>query len=98
MKAPRGVRGAGAANIMGHTYDVPKDGIIKLVNPDHVETLKRHGFEVHETTEDLAEKIDNLEDAVALVTMIEEYGGEADDSMTLKKLRRLAKEAAGIGA
>jgi hypothetical protein len=96
MKAPRGVRGEGAANIMGHVYDVPKDGILKLVNPDHKAVLERHGFVTHETTEDLAEKIDGTEDKVALVIMIEEHGGEADEDMSLKKLRKLAKEVAGV--
>jgi hypothetical protein len=37
-----------------------------------------------------------MDDKDELVEFIEERGGEADNSMGLKKLRRLAREAAGI--
>lgn len=89
MKAPKNVDGA---NIEGHQYHV-KNGIIKVVSPTHVERLKRHGFVEYEDPADVAEKIDEIDDKGELVRMIEEHGGEADDSMSLKKLRRLAKEA-----
>lgn len=96
MQAPKGVN---AAVIEGHEYDVPKNGKIKVVNPNHVETLKRHGFtEVldEDNKEELSVKIDEMDDKDELVEFIEERGGEADNSMGTKKLRRLAREAAGI--
>jgi len=89
MKGPKGTT---TAVIEGHTYNVDKKGVIKLVSPTHIETLKRHGFEPHyeKVTDD---QIDKMEDKAALVELIEEHGGSADEEMTLKKLRRLAKEA-----
>lgn len=91
MKAPRRTT---SANIEGCTYDVPSDGIIQLVNPDHAAILKRHGFEMftpEPDPEELFAQIDAMEDKTDLVNFIEERGGEADDSMSSKKLRRLAK-------
>lgn len=94
MQAPKGCN---AAVIDGHEYDVPKDGKITVVNADHLETLKRHGFtEILEEPADLDVQIDAMDDKDELVEFIEERGGEADNSMGLKKLRRLAREAAGI--
>lgn len=96
MQAPRGCN---AANIEGHEYDIPASGKITVVNPNHVETLKRHGFtEIldKDDLEALEAKIADSDDKDELVEMIEERGGEADNSMGLKKLRRLAREAAGI--
>lgn len=94
MQAPKGTN---AAVILGHEYNVPKDGKITVVNPDHVETLKRHRFtEIVEEPADVDAQIDAMEDKDELVDFIEERGGEADNSMGLKKLRRLAREAAGI--
>lgn len=94
MQAPKGTN---AAVIEGHEYDVPKNGQITVVNADHVETLKRHGFtEIVEEPADVDAQIDGMDDKDELVDFIEERGGEADNSMGLKKLRRLAREAAGI--
>lgn len=87
MQAPKGTTGA---NIEGHEYDIPSNGKIKVVSPNHVETLKRHGFV--ETDADGEPDFDSM-DKDQLVTYIEERGGDADDSMSLKKLRRLAREA-----
>lgn len=97
MQAPKGV--SGEAVIEGHTYEIPKNGKIKVVSDEHIETLKRHGFEfsVDEMTkEELADKIDQTEDKDELVEFIEERGGTADNDMGFKKLKRLAREAAGI--
>lgn len=94
MQAPSGVN---SAVIEGHEYDIPKSGKIKVVNPAHVETLKRHGFtdSVDEMTrEEIEAKIDAYEDKDEIIEFIEERGGEADSSMGWKKLRRLATEAA----
>lgn len=98
MQAPKNTT---SANIEGHSYDIGKDGKIKVVSPSHVETLKRHGF--IESTEELSPeeieaKIDAMEDKQELVTFIEERGGEADTDMGFKKLRRLAREAAAGNA
>lgn len=95
MKAPNGTRGE--ALIEGHTYNIPKDGVIKVAQESHVETLIRHGFtHHHEEPVNVGEQIEAMEDKAELVTFIEERGGEADDSMSLKKLKRLAREAAGV--
>lgn len=94
MKAPDGVS---SAVIEGHEYDIPKSGKIKVVNPNHVETLKRHGFTESEdemSREELEAKIEAYEDKDELIEFIEERGGEADNSMSFKKLRRLAHAAA----
>lgn len=92
MKAPKGTN---TALIEGHTYDVGADGVIKVVSDTHVETLKRHGFVEHFVEEaDIEERIAAMEDKDELVSFIEERGGEADNSMSTKKLRRLALEAA----
>lgn len=94
MQAPRGVH---AAVIEGHEYTIGKDGKIKVVNDTHLETLERHGF-VESHQEDSPEEIDALiegmDDKADLIKFIEERGGEADDSMGFKKLRRLARDAA----
>lgn len=94
MIAPKGVT---SAVIEGHEYDIGKGGKIKVVNENHIETLERHGFvESHE--KDSPEEIDNLiesmDDKDELIKFIEERGGEADDSMGFKKLRRIARDAA----
>lgn len=95
MKAPRGT--TGEAVIEGHTYNIPKDGVITVAQESHVGTLKRHGFtDHHEDPVDLETQIDGMDDKDELVEFIEERGSEADNSMGLKKLRRLAREAAGI--
>lgn len=98
MQAPRGTT---SANIEGHAYDVPKDGKITVVNPLHVETLKRHGFTeilAKDDKEALETQIDafGADDKDELVEFIEERGGDADNSMGLKKLKRLARDAAGL--
>lgn len=95
MKAPEGTRGE--ASIEGHTYDIPKNGVITVISETHVETLKRHGFTQHfEEPKDIGKQIDDMDDKDELVEFIEERGGEADNSMGLKKLKRLARAAAGI--
>lgn len=91
MKAPANIT---AANIHGHSYKIGKDGVIQVVNPSHIPTLRRHGFLDHfPKTEDAEAQIDAMDDKDELVKFIEERGGEADSSMGLKKLRRLAKES-----
>ena len=95
MQAPRGVN---SATILGHSYgNIGKDGIIKVVNTDHIPILTQHGFEPaadqEEDREELEAKIDRMDDKDKLVTFIEERGGEADNEMSFKKLRRLAKES-----
>lgn len=87
MKAPKGTN---SANIEGQEYEIPKNGIIKVKNENHIETLRRHGFvEAEAEGEPHWESMSDDE----LITYIEEHGGEADDSMKTKKLIRLAKEA-----
>ena len=94
MQAPKGMT---TANIEGHTYDIPKNGTITVAQESHVETLRRHGFtDALDEPQDAAEFIENCTDKDELVEFIEERGGEADNDMGLKKLRRLAREAAGI--
>lgn len=92
MQAPKGTNGA---NIHGHEYKIPKDGVITVVNADHVETLRRHGFTEVEEVQDVHERIDETDDKDELVTIIEEHGGEADNELSLKKLRKAAHEAVG---
>jgi hypothetical protein len=41
MQAPKGTT---TANIEGHTYEIPKSGIITVAQDSHLETLRRHGF------------------------------------------------------
>lgn len=94
MQAPKAVN---SAVIEGHEYDIPKDGKIKVVNPSHIPTLKRHGFveSFEEASEEEVEAmIADMDDKDKLVEFIEERGGEADNKMGFKKLRRLAREAA----
>ena len=94
MKAPKGTT---VANIEGVTYDVPKSGVVKVLADSHYETLKRHGFTDHyEEPEDVGAQIEAIEDKDELVEFIEERGGEADNSMSFKKLRRLARQAAEL--
>lgn len=94
MQAPKGTT---SANIEGHSYDVPKNGIITVAQENHIETLRRHGFtDVIEDGKDADEFIEACDDKDELVEFIEERGGEADNSMGMKKLKRLAREAAGI--
>src|SRR3546814_16532082 len=45
MKAPEGP--SGEASIEGHSYEIPKSGVITVISETHVETLKRHGFTQH---------------------------------------------------
>lgn len=95
MKAPDGTRGE--ASIEGHTYEIPNSGVITVISETHVETLKRHGFTDHfEEPKDIGKQIDEMDDKDELVEFIEERGGDADNSMGLKKLKRLARAAAGI--
>lgn len=94
MQAPKGVN---SANILGQEYDIPKNGIITVKNEDHVEVLKRHGFvEAPDDPRAVAKQIEEMDDKDDLVEFIEERGGEADNSMGLKKLKRLAREAANV--
>lgn len=94
MKAPKDVS---SANIQGHTYEVPKNGVIRVLSETHIPDLVRHGFsEHHEEPVDIAAAIDAMDDKDELVTFIEERGGEADTDLSLKKLKRLAREAAGV--
>lgn len=91
MKAPEGMK---SAEIEGHSYDIPKSGVVEVRNAGHIDTLRRHGFIDHfESPEDAEKMIDDMDDKDELVKFIEERGGEADNSMGLKKLRRLAKES-----
>lgn len=92
MQAPKGMR---SATILGHQYEIPANGKTKIVNPDHLGELRRHGFEDcdAESVEELEVKIANTDDKNWLVEFIEEHGGDADTSMSTKKLRRLATEA-----
>lgn len=94
MQAPKGTT---EAVIEGHRYEIPSSGKITVVNPDHVATLRRHGFidSVAElSTEELEAKIEAMDDKQQLVDFIEERGGEADTDMSFKKLRKLALAAA----
>lgn len=94
MQAPKGTN---AANIMGHEYEIGKDGKITVVNVDHIEVLTRHGFVesfVEASPEEVAALIENMDNKTDLVNFIEERGGDADEDMSFKKLRRLATEAA----
>ncbi len=86
MKAPAGTTGA---TIEGHEYELSKKGVIQVKNETHIETLKRHGF-VETDGETEEPKWDKMEDE-ELVTYIEEHGGDADISMSNKKLMKLAK-------
>jgi hypothetical protein len=93
MQAPKGVT---EAVIEGHTYAVPKDRKVRVISDSHIPTLLRHGFT--ESTpeyspEELEKIIEDMDEKDALIAFIEEHGGEADDSMGFKKLKRLAREA-----
>jgi len=93
-RAPRGVH---TAVIQGHTYDVPKTGVITIVSDTHSADLLRHGFEPHyEEPVDVAQQIEDMTDRDLLVEFIEERGGEAVNTFSIKKLKRLAREAAQI--
>lgn len=87
MKAPKGVD---SATIEGQEYEVPKNGVVKVKNPNHIETFKRHGFV--ETDAQSEPDWDAMSDK-ELITYIEEHGGDADATMKTRKLVRLAKEA-----
>jgi hypothetical protein len=95
MQAPK--NSGSTANIEGHQYHIPESGKIEVVSEDHIETLKRHGFLDCEgkNREELEQFIEESESKDELVKFIEERGGEADDSMGFKRLRRLATEALG---
>lgn len=94
MKAPKGTT---VANIQGVDYTPDKNGVVKLLAENHYEDLKRHGFVDHyEEPEDIGAQIEAIEDKDELVTFIEERGGEADNDMSFKKLRRLARQAAEL--
>lgn len=93
MQAPKGTT---EAVIEGHTYKVGKDRKIKVITDSHIPTLVRHGFTESApeyTPEELEALIEGMDDKAELITFIEERGGEADDTMGFKKLRRLAREA-----
>jgi len=90
MKAPKNTT---SAVIDGHEYEIGEDGVIDVVSATHLPTLRRHGFVDHVTQEDAENTIDNIEDKGDLVAFIEERGGEADTSMGMKKLKRLARQA-----
>lgn len=98
MKAPKGT--TGQAVIEGHTYEIPSTGVIKVAQDSHVDTLRRHGFTDYyeDSPEKLRAQIESWgnDDKDELVEFIEERGGEADNLMGTKKLRRLAYEAAGL--
>lgn len=89
MIAPKGTR---SATILGHSYKIGPDGKIKVVNADHVETLRLHGFTDTDAEDKgtLLNKIAETDDKDWLVEFIEEHGGEADTSISMKKLRRQA--------
>lgn len=87
MKAPKGTD---SATIEGQEYEIPKNGVVKVKNPNHIPTFKRHGFI---ETEAAGEPDWDAMDDKELITYIEEHGGDADDSMKTRKLVRLAKEA-----
>lgn len=87
MQAPKG---SSSSVIEGHQYDIPKSGKIEVISDTHVETLKRHGFV--ETDADGEPDFEAM-DKDALIAYIEERGGDADEDMKPKKLRRLAREA-----
>ena len=94
MQAPKAVN---QAVIDGHTSDVPKDGRIEVISETHVETLRRHGFTdsiPDLSVDEIEAQIEAMDDKDELVEFIEERGGEADNSMGFKKLKRLAREAA----
>ncbi len=84
MKAPKGTS---SAFIDGHSYDVPKSGIIKVAVAEHIETLKRHGFEDHFEKPTTAQIEDMNEEQ--LVEFLEEHGEDAD-GLSKKKLRNKA--------
>lgn len=94
MQAPKGVT---QSVIEGHQYDVPKDGKIKVVSEAHIPVLTQHGFthtaDADLSPEELAAWIDDTDDKEQLINFIEERGGEADEDMSFKKLKRLAREA-----
>ena len=94
MQAPKGVT---QAVIEGHQYDIPKDGKIKVVSDSHLEVLIQHGFthtaDADLSPEELAAWIEETDDKEQLINFIEERGGEADEDMSFKKLKRLAREA-----
>lgn len=94
MKAPKGTT---VASIEGVNYEVPASGVIKVLAEAHHPILKRHGFTDHyEEPEDVGAIIEAIEDKDELVTFIEERGGEADNDMSFKKLKRLARQAAEL--
>ena len=94
MKAPQGCT---AMQADGVEYTVPKNGVVKVLSEGHVPILRRHGFTDHfEEPADLEKQIDEMDDKDELVEFIEERAGEADTSMGMKKLKRLAREAAGL--
>lgn len=91
MKAPKGV--VGEQTIEGHTYDIGKDGVIKVAIADHVATLRRHGFEDHIEDRDLDKEIEGM-DRDELVEFIEERGGDVPVSPKpkMKELRKQARQ------
>jgi oligoendopeptidase F len=91
MKGPAGVS---SAEIHGHTYDVGKDGVIKVAIQDHVETLRRHGFEDYLDDRELDKDIDGM-DRDDLVEFIEERGGTVDGRPKMKELRKQARQIVG---
>ena len=92
MQAPKGIT---EAVIEGHTYKVPKDRKVRVITDSHIETLRRHGFTESApdySPEEVEAMIEAMDDKGELIAFIEEHGGEADDSMGFKKLKRIARE------
>jgi hypothetical protein len=78
----------------GHVYDVSDDRVVKVKHEDHVASLLRFGYSHHTPKQQKKETetdIDSMDEA-ALVSFIEERGGEVEAKWSLKKLRRIAKE------
>lgn len=92
MQAPEGTT---SASILGHSYDIPANGKIKVAVQEHVETLRRHGFtDTIDDDVDLDAKIDDMDDKDELEEFIEEHGGDVPSGkkLKLKELRALAKK------
>lgn len=87
MKAPRGTT---SANIEGHQYEIDSDGIITVINENHVPTLVRHGF-VESVSDDPEDYDIDAMDKEELTAFIEERGGDAD-GLTKKQLKALANK------
>lgn len=103
MRAPEGMN---SATIEGHEYTIPSTGkskgVITMLSETHRETLERHGFKevVDQETSpaELSETIEgwDADDKAEAVEFIEERGGTADETMSIKKLKKAAREVAGL--